>query len=139
MGRRNRAKQNLKKLVIGTGLAATAGYLAGLLTAPKSGKQTRREIQNITDKGRLQSEKELKKLHTDLSGLIKEATNTSKQAGSKTQKELKIILDKGLDTKEKVREIISAIHEGGAEDVELRRAIKNAHNAIDSFKEYLKK
>ena len=69
-------KLGLKAMATGALIAAGAGYLAGILTAPKSGKETRRDI----SKARSDSEKQLKKLHSDLNGLIKEAETKTKQA-----------------------------------------------------------
>jgi hypothetical protein len=35
--------------------------------------------------------------------------------------------------------MLSAVHEGGAEDKDLRKAIKDANKAVDHIKDYLKK
>jgi gas vesicle protein len=139
MAEDNKTKQTIKGFAIGSGIAAVAGYFVGILTAPKSGKQTREDLQEAADKGRLQAEKDLKKLHTELNEVIKDAKNKGQVKGSKTQEELKTVVDKALDTKEKVKEILSALHEGGAEDEELRRAISNANNALEHLREFLKK
>lgn len=128
-----------KKLIIGSGIAAGAGYLAGILTAPKSGKETREDIKDAAEKGRRDAEKELKKLHTDLNDVIGEAKKKGSAAGRKGKEELKIALEKAQDTKEKVREVLSAFHEGDAEDEDLRRAVKSANASIQNLKKYLKK
>jgi gas vesicle protein len=139
MSRRNRNNQNLKKLALGSGIAAVAGFLVGILTAPKSGKETRNDIKDASEKGRINAEKELKKLHTDLDNVIKQAKEQSKKLGKKTSEEMKIALEKAQDTKEKVREVLSAFHEGDAEDQDLKRAVKNANDAIEHLKEFMKK
>ena len=36
-----------KKVLIGTALGLAAGYVAGILTAPKSGKETRQDIKDV--------------------------------------------------------------------------------------------
>jgi gas vesicle protein len=128
-----------KKLIIGSGIAAGAGYLAGILTAPKSGKETRGDIKDAAEKGRRDAEKELKKLLTELGDLVDEAKKKGAVAGKKGKEEMKIALEKAQDTKEKVREVLSAFHEGDAEDDDLRRAVKNANTSIQSLKKYLKK
>jgi hypothetical protein len=48
-------------------------------------------------------------------------------------------VDKAKDTKEKVREMLSALHEGDAEDQDLKRAITNANSALDHLRDFLKK
>ena len=131
--------KSVKKLAIGTAVAGAAGYLAGILTAPKSGKETRGEIKDTAQRGITEAEKDLKKLHTELSQLLSEAKEKGTSVGGKTQKELTDLLTKAKDTKEKAREMLSVIHEGSAEDKDLRKAISDATKAVDHIKTYLKK
>ena len=139
MGRRDRKSNVLKKVAIGSAIAASAGYVAGVLTAPKSGKQTRQDIKNRADKSRGDIEKELKKLGVELDKVIKDARARGDKAGSRAKKELGDISARARDAKEKVREVLSAIHEGDAEDKDLRRALRDAQAAIGHFKDYIKK
>ena len=129
----------LKVLAIGGTLAAAAGYVAGLLTAPKSGKETRGDIKNAANETYAKAEKELKKLNSDLSKLIDYAKVKGDQLGAKAKDELSELVAKAKDAKAKVREVISAIHEGDAEDKDLKKAVKDAKTAIDHLGEYLKK
>lgn len=139
MGRKDRQRENLKRIAIGSTVAAAAGYVAGVLTAPKSGKQTRDDIKVAAERGRSEAEKDLKRLHTELDKVIKEAKAGSTKLGAKAQLELGELTEKAKDTKEKVREVISAVHEGEADDKDLKRAIKNATAALDHLRDYLKK
>lgn len=139
MKRSHRNDSVKKNLFIGGGVAALAGFLVGLLAAPKSGRETRNDIKEAADKGRRDAEKELKKLHTELNSVIKQAKDKGSKAGKKSSEEFKVRLDKAIETKEKVREILSAIHEGDAEDQDLKRAVKNASNALEHLKDYIKK
>ena len=139
MANKDNRHGNLKKLAIGTGVAAAAGYVAGILTAPKSGKETRGDIKAAAKKSRIEAEKELKRLHTELDKVMTEAKARGSKLGAKAQKELGALLEKAKNTKEKTREVISAIHEGDAEDQDLKRAVKNAQSAIDHLREYIKK
>lgn len=139
MRRKDRQRQNLKRIAIGSTVAAAAGYVAGILTAPKSGKQTRKDIKAATERSRIEAEKDLKRLHTELDKVIKDAKSGSGKLGTKAQKELNELIDKAKDTKEKAREVLSAIHEGDAEDQDLKRAVKNANSALDHLRDYLKK
>jgi len=132
-------QKNLRRLAVGSGLAAVAGYFAGILTAPKSGKETRKDIKVAAERSRIQAEKELKSLHTELDKVIKDAKANGGKLGIKAQKELNELVDKAKDTKEKTREVISAIHEGDAEDQDLKRAVRNANLAIKNLRKYLKK
>lgn len=131
--------KSIKKFAIGAVIAGTAGYLAGVLTAPKSGRETRDDIKDATNKGISEAEKDLKKLHTELGKLLGEAKDKGSDLTGKTHQELTDLLDKAKDTKEKAREMLSAIQEGSAEDKDLRRAIADANKAVDHIKDYLKK
>src|SRR5487761_1205459 len=137
--RKRHQSNNIKRLAVGSGMAAGAGYLVGLLTAPKSGRQTREDIVEVAERGRKEGEKELKKLNTELNDVIGEAKKRGEKVSNKTQTELKELMEKAMDTTEKVREVLSAIHEGDAEDQDLNRAIKNANRALEHLRDYLKK
>ena len=128
-----------KRFAAGAAVAGVAGYVAGLLTAPKSGKETRGDIKDAAVRGMSEAEKDLKMLHTELDKLLAEAKQQGEKISGKTKTELEDLLTKARDTKEKAREMLSAIHEGDAEDKELKQAIKAANEAVDNIKKYLKK
>jgi gas vesicle protein len=127
-----------KRFAAGAAIAGVAGYVAGLLTAPKSGKETRDDIKETAARSMGEAEKDLKKLHTELDKLLTEARIQGEKISGKTKTELEDLLAKAKDTKEKAREMLSAIHEGDAEDVELKKAIKDANDAVDHIKKYFK-
>lgn len=131
-------KQNVIKVVaIGAALSALAGYVAGILTAPKSGKETRADIRDKAQKTYSVTEKQLKTLHTELGDLINEISgriNTFKNS-----KEVSDALDKGRDAKQKAREILSVMHDGEADDKELKKAVQDATDAIEHLRNYLRK
>lgn len=139
MGSKDNRAQTVKKLAIGGAIAAAAGYVAGILTAPKSGKETRHDIKAAADRTRQEAEKDLKRLHTELDKVLAQAKAKSDNISKSAQKELNELVEKAKDTKEKAREMLSAIHEGDAEDADLKRAIKNANAALDHLRDYLKK
>lgn len=135
----SRKKSNLKGLAIGGTIAAIAGYIAGLLTAPKSGKETRGDIKKATNESIAQLEKELKRLHTELGKVIDEARIKGDKLSAKAKNDLADLVDKAKDSKEKAREVISAVHEGDAEDIDLKKAVKEANVALEHLREFLKK
>jgi gas vesicle protein len=128
-----------KNLAVGAAIAGAAGYLAGLLTAPKSGRETREDLKNAGLKGMTEAEKQLKALHTDLAKTVDEARDKGSKLTGKAQKELTELVDKAKSTKEKVREVLSAVHEGDATDKDLKKAVADAKHALAHLKEYLKK
>ena len=128
-----------KKIAIGASIAAVAGYLTGVLTAPKSGKETREELKSTANKKVTEAERELKKLHTELNELIVDVKEKGDELSGKTSKELNDIVDKAKSAKEKARNLLSALHEGDAEDKELKNAITDANRAIEHLRKFLKK
>jgi len=128
-----------KRLFTGTIIAAAAGYVAGILTAPKSGKETRKDIKDVTVHGMNEAEKQLKKLHTELNDVIAEAKEKATKLSGVARQDLDAAIELTKQVKEKAREILSAVHEGDAEDKELKKAIKDAQSAVDNLKTYLKK
>ncbi len=139
MSRKDRQRENLKRIAIGGTIAAAAGYVAGILTAPKSGKQTRGDIKDVADRGMAEAEKDLKRLHTELDKVIKEGKTRGDKLSTKAKSELSELLDTAKDTKEKARQVLSAVHEGDAEDKDLKKAVKDASDSIAHLKKYLKK
>ena len=127
----------VKKVAIGAALSAAIGYVAGILTAPKSGKETRADIKNKAVETYAAAEKELKKLHTELTDVIDEVSD--RITSFRNSKEVNSALDKGRDAKQKAREVLSALHDGEAEDKDLQRAMADANKAIEHLRDFLKK
>lgn len=132
-------KSSTKRFALGTIFAAITGYLAGILTAPKSGKETREDIKDAASKGLNEAEKQLKKLHTEFSQVIEDAKKRLDSVTGKAKQELETAIDIAKQGKEKVRVLLSAIHEGDAEDKDLQKAIKDAQAALEELKRYLAK
>ena len=136
--------KNAKRIAIGTMIAGAMGYFAGLLTAPKTGTQTRTTLRNATDTSVSEIEKQLKKLHTELNQLLGEATDGQKTKSDKQQNDAEAALEgevigKAARAKQKTREIISAIHDGNADDKDLDKAVTEATKALNAIRSYLKK
>jgi gas vesicle protein len=131
--------KTFKRLAVGTLIAGAAGYVAGILTAPKSGKETRADIKQTADKTIAEAEKQLKNAHTELNELINTAKKQGKDLSGKGKAQLDDVTDKANDVKEKLRELISAVREGEADDKELKRAMQDAKHSVDHLKKYLKK
>lgn len=126
-----------KKVAIGAAITAVLGYLAGILTAPKSGKETRADIKNKATETYAAAEKELKKLHTELTDVIDEVSD--RISDFRNRKDVTSALDKGRDAKQKAREVLSLLHEGDTDDKELKKAISDATKAIEHLRDFLRK
>ena len=128
-----------KRWAIGAMIAAVAGYVAGILTAPKSGKETREDIKDAAESGVAEAERQLKKLHTQMAKVLDEAKTQVESLKGSAQKDMQLAIDKTTAAKEKAREMLSALHEGDAVDKDLKKAIKDASKALDHLKDFIKK
>ena len=126
------------KFAVGALLAGITGYVAGILTAPRSGKETRKDIKNNVNKGWSDVEKELKHVHTELAQKVDDLKSKAVNLSGKTQTEINEAINKAKDAREKVRMMLSAIHEGDADDVNLQKALKDANSALNNIKSFLK-
>lgn len=133
------AKDTGKKVAIGALLAGLVGFIAGVLTAPKSGKETRQDIKNAGAKAKMEAEKKLKELHSELNKKLADAKKQAEKLQGKGKAELDKAIEIAGATKEKVRELLSALHEGDADDPELKKALKDAKSAIKNLEKFVKK
>lgn len=127
------------KIVLGTVLAAAAGYVAGILTAPKSGKETRQDIKDKAVETYAVAEKQLKALHTELSDVIAQVSEKAKDLREKGGRKFEDVLNQSHKAKDKAREMLTSLHEGEAEDKDLKKAIAEATSAISNLRNYLEK
>lgn len=132
------SKDTGKKIAVGAIIAGTIGYLAGILTAPKSGSETRQDIKDGALKAKKDAEKKLKELHSELHSELIEAKKQLDQLSGKARLELEKVIDAASQAKEKVREIISALHEGDADDPDLKKALSDAKKALKNLEKYVK-
>ena len=132
-------KKTTKKIAIGTVIAAGAGYLTGILTAPKSGKETRKDIKVTTEKTVAAAEKVLKKTYSQLSDASTKAKTQVKKLSGTAKKDLQTAIDFADVAKKKAGEILSDFHEGKPSDKNLQKALEESQKAFDNLKSYLKK
>jgi gas vesicle protein len=128
-----------KRIALGTLVAGAAGYIAGLLTAPKSGRATREDIKTATDNTISKTERELKKLHTELNELLSESKKRGTKVQGKAREEYQDVTEMAVKAKQKARELLSALHEGDADNKDLQRAMTEASKAIKHLRAFLKK
>lgn len=129
--------RTIKKFAIGTVVAGAAGYIVGVLSAPRAGKKTRQDIKNSAGRNVSDLERQLKELHTELGQLVDGAKG--KDLSEAAKKKFATALDGAKTTKDKLREVLSAIHEGEADDQELDNALKDAKHALDHLKSFINK
>lgn len=132
------SKHSSRKLAIGAAVGITAGFIAGILTAPKSGKETRKDIKAATNKFTRESEKKLKALHADLSDLLAKGKVQAKKQGANVKSELLKAMHKAEKAQKRVKEVITAIRNGEADHPELDKAVKDAAEAKKHLLQYLR-
>lgn len=126
------------KFMLGAALAAGVGYLAGILTAPKSGKETRQDIEDKVVRTKEEAEKKLNELNSDLGELVEKAKNKSGELSDKAKAELKDAVAAAKDAQSKASTLIAALRKGEAEDPELNKAIKQASQAKQNLIKFFK-
>jgi gas vesicle protein len=131
--------KNVKRIAIGAAVAGAAGYLAGVLTAPSSGKKMRKELKKTAGTSMDEVEKELNNLQVELSDLVQEAKNRSDDLGGRAQKKFGHALEGAHASKNKLRDVLSAVHKGQADDKDLDRALADAKRALYHLKDFIKK
>jgi gas vesicle protein len=128
-----------KKILVGTIIGVAAGYVAGLLTAPKSGKETREDIKNMSTKAYKEAERRLRNAQVDLADLIDEGTQKARELKGRSKDKMLDLIDDAKDARDKVKGIISALRYGETDEPELRKALKQASDAKKNLAAYLKK
>lgn len=124
----------VKKVVGSTLTLLAAGYVIGMLTAPRSGKRSRKLIKNRADKSISELEKQLKQMFNETQDLIKKI-NSNKTVSAKLKKPKATL----IKNQAKIKELLSLIHGNDALDEDLSEAIEEAKKGLRSFANYLNK
>lgn len=130
--------KTVKKVAIGSAIAGAVGYLAGILSAPKSGKQTRQDIADKAVDVKDSAEDQLNELNEELKNLIKNTKDKSVGMGSSARAEYNETLIKAKDAQNKAGEVLKAVKQGGADNPDLDKAIRQAKQAAKNLGKYLK-
>lgn len=101
-----------RRFGLGIIIGAIAGVVAGLLTAPKSGKETRDDIKNKAMDVKGVAERRLKDAHKELCELSDEAKKKTVKLQGKASKELEELISKADALKDKIKIAITSIKSG---------------------------
>jgi len=133
------SKDANRKWAVGAVIAGIAGFIAGILTAPKSGKETREDIKDTANRVVSEAEKQLKKLHSEMNVVMEDAKQLLSGKTGKAREDISKAVGVAKDKQLKVKELLSALRDGGASDnPELKKALKEAGSALDHLKTFLK-
>src|SRR4051812_14869627 len=104
---RLKAKQNTKeKLAVGALLGGAVGYLAGILTAPKSGKQTREDIASKAGDVKNEAGEQLEQATNELTSALKAAKTQSVNMSAKAKNEFDEAVVKAKDAQNKAGAVL---------------------------------
>lgn len=127
------------RFAVVTAVAAGLGYVAGILTAPKSGKETRQDIQDKAVHTKQELTKKLEDLNTDLNETIAKGKTRVKSLEASAKAELEHAVNAAVVAKDKAKDMLSAVRQGDVEDKDLKKAVKDVNSAVDNLKKYIQK
>lgn len=132
---------NSGKWALGAIVAAAVGYVAGILTAPKSGKETREDLKHNAERVISETEKNMRQIHDELEVVIEDTRELLMTKKGKAKVELDKAYALAKDKQEKVKELLHAVKDGNetTKDPELKKALKEAASALNHLKTYLAK
>jgi gas vesicle protein len=131
-------KGTARKIAIGSLVAGVAGYVTGLLTAPKSGKETRQDIEDKVSDVKDSAEAQLEELNDELHNLIKTTKQKTVALSSSARAEFNEAVIRAKDAQNKTGQMLKAVKNGEASDPELSKAIKQAKLAAKNLAKYYK-
>lgn len=126
------------KFAIGALIAGAAGYLAGILTAPKSGKETREDISRKAGEVKEDAEEQLQKAQDELKEFAAKAHAKGSELSGKAKEEYQAAVSKAKAAQAKASEVLTAVRKGKAKNPDLDAAIKQAREARKNLAKYLK-
>lgn len=130
-------ENNSKNAFLGIALGLLVGYAAGVLFAPKSGRETRQDIADAGTKFVHQAGEIIDNLQdqlNDLMGLAKDQVNT---LNDRRKEELEKLVHAAKDASDKANSLYNAVKDGESDDPELKKAVENFKNAKNHLATFL--
>jgi gas vesicle protein len=128
----------VKKIAVGSAIAGAAGYLAGILTAPKSGKETRHDLEHKAIDVKDTAEDQLTDINEELKHLVKTTKVKTVALSSSARAEFNEAVVRAKDAQNKTSQILKAVKKGEASDPDLNKAIKQGRLALKNLSKYFK-
>jgi gas vesicle protein len=133
-----RKDHTVRKIAVGSAVAGAVGYLAGILTAPKSGKDTRHDIGQKAEDVKASAEDELMDLNDELKSMIKSAKVKTIALSSTARAEFNEALIRAKDAQNKTAQVVKAVKNGEANDPDLNKAVKQGKQAAKNLGKFFK-
>jgi gas vesicle protein len=135
-------KNTTKKVVIGVMAGLAAGYVAGILTAPKSGKETRQDIKEVTSRAYREVEARLKGAYADLGDLVEMGTKKAYEFSAKGRAQFDKLSDQAVAAQGKLKNALSELRSRGEDalsDEDLQSAMESAQEAKEHLTDFLRR
>jgi gas vesicle protein len=132
------AKDTGKKMAVSALIAGVGGYITGVLTAPKSGKETRRDLVEDAEGLKDSTEDQLKRANDELKSLLNDTKTKSVALSAQAREEFNEAVLRAKDAQNKTSTTLKALKAGKAEDPELNKAVKQARLAVKNLSKYFK-
>lgn len=133
MGKKSKAVAVLALVAFGAGVAT------GLLTAPKSGKETREDLKKASGKLKEELDKKYNEVQGSLSETIESAMSQVGNFRGSAEEKLEDLIDQAKQAEYKVKDVYRAMRHGDADDKNLSKALDQANKAKDHLFKFLNK
>jgi gas vesicle protein len=130
---------NGEKTVVALVLGLAVGYATGILTAPKSGAETRQDIKDAAEKFKKEAVIKLAVVRDDLDHVIDVAQAKADELSGKARKEIEELLDKAKVAQAKSKDVLLAVKNGESDDKDLDKAVSDVKDAKNHLKNFLKR
>lgn len=129
--------KDVKNVGIALIAGLAAGYALGVLTAPKSGKETRNDIKEASAKAYKIAEARLKNTYEDLSEVIANAGEQAKKLNKKGREELDVLLAAAHDAQGRVKQLITSVRSGDVTEEQFEDTVIAAQVAKDELQDFI--
>ena len=130
---------NESKFVKGMLFGLIAGVAAGILLAPKSGKETRQDIKRVSQDAAHKAMEHVHKVQSDLANQLQKAEAQLKKMTSSAKDDAKAAVAAAKKSRDQLASVVDAVKNGSSDDEDLDIAVKNAEASLLSLKKYFKK
>lgn len=132
-------KKQIKSTAIAGLIGVGVGVAVGILTAPKSGKETRKDIVDGSVKLKDELFKRYHDVQTSLSEAIDHAISQLNSFKGSSKESLEDLIAKAKDAEFKALDIFRAVKAGESDNKDLDKAVDHANKAKENLVKYLNK
>lgn len=132
-------KQHAKTATVAGLIGLGVGLVAGYLTAPQSGKETREDIMNKSRDLKDQAVEQYHETKDKISQAIEEGMEAANNFTGSSKRTLMNLVNKAKEAEYKAMDVFRAVKSGEADDRNLDKAVSHANKAKDNLLKFLNK